>query len=107
MAILRPKLKSDGRLLIADVLPPGLGPITDASALLGFGMAHGFFLAALAGLVRTVFSDYRKVRAQLGLTHYTEADLIGLLERAGFTAARHKPNLGHNQARMAFLARPR
>ena len=107
LATIRPKLKSDGRLLIADVLPPGLGPVTDASALLRFGMGHGFFLAAFAGLVRTVFSDYRKMRAQLGLTHYTEAELIGLLEGAGFSAARHRPNLGHNQARMAFLSRPR
>lgn len=105
LAMLAPKLKGDGRLLIADVLPPDLSPITDALALLRFGASHGFFIAALTGLVRTAFSDYRKKRAELGLTQYTEAELIALLGRADFAAQRHLPNLGHNQARMAFMAR--
>jgi SAM-dependent methyltransferase len=102
---IRPKLKADGRLLIADVLPPGLSPATDALALLRLGAANGFLAAAILGLVRTLFSDYRKTRAQLGLTHYSEAEIVELLAQGGFRAVRHHPNLGHNQARMAFMAR--
>ncbi len=105
LALLRGKLSPGGRLLIADVVPPDVGPLTDAIALLAFGKAHGFAGAALAGLVRTAFSDYRKKRQELGLTTYTEADMLETLKHAGFTASRHQPNFGHNQARMAFLAR--
>jgi hypothetical protein len=31
--------------------------------------------------------------------------MIGILERAGFTAERRADNIGHNPARMTFLAR--
>ena len=34
---------------------------------------NGFLAPALAGLVRTAFSDYRALRTRLGLAHYTEA----------------------------------
>ena len=104
LAHFRAKLKPGGRLILADVLPPGLSAITDAAALLRFAARGRFLTAALAGLVRTAFSEYRTVRARLGLTHYAEAEMIALLRAAGFEAVRHHPNLGHNQARMAFRA---
>ncbi|MDJ1159225.1 methyltransferase domain-containing protein [Chelatococcus sp. SYSU_G07232] len=100
------KLKSTGLLVIADVVPPKVSPVTDAAALLSFALRGGFLLAAVAGLVRTFFSDYRKIRGRLGLSQYEEADLLALLGAAGFSAERWRPNLGHNQARMTFLARP-
>jgi SAM-dependent methyltransferase len=102
----RHALKPKGRLLLADVLPKGLSPLTDARALLHFGLQGGFLFAALGGLARTAVSDYRKLRAELGLASYEEAEMIALLGEAGFEARRHHPNLGHNQARMAFLATP-
>jgi SAM-dependent methyltransferase len=102
----RHALKPEGRLLLADVLPKDLSPVTDALALLRFGWQGGFLLAAAGGLVRTVLSDYRKLRAELGLASYEEKELIALLAEAGFRADRRYPNLGHNQARMAFLATP-
>ncbi len=102
----RHALKPTGRLLIADVLPKGLSPVTDARALLRFGWQGGFWLAALTGLGRTAFSHYRKLRAELGLASYDEKEMIALLAEAGFKAERRRPNLGHNQARMAFLASP-
>jgi hypothetical protein len=55
------------------------------------------------GLVRTALSDYRRIRADLGLTHYTEAEMLAVIEAAGLTARRLEKNLGHNQARMAFV----
>jgi SAM-dependent methyltransferase len=102
----RHALKPQGRLLLADVLPKGLTPVTDALALLRFGWRGGFLLAAFGGLARTAVSDYRKLRAELGLASYEEREMIALLADAGFKAQRRYPNLGHNQARMAFLAAP-
>ncbi len=106
LRIWRHALKPTGSLLLADVLPKGLSPATDALALLRFGWQGGFLLAACGGLARTALSDYRKVRATLGLASYEEGEMIALLAEAGFKAQRRHPNLGHNQARMAFLATP-
>jgi SAM-dependent methyltransferase len=100
-------LKSDGLLVVGDVIPPHVPAATDALALLRFGAANGFFFAAVSGLLRTFFSDYWRLRARLGLTRYAEADMLEKLTAAGFAARRAIKNLGHNPARMAFYARPR
>ena len=97
-------LKPGGRLVIADVIGPDQSALADALALLRFAAANGFLIAAVLGLARTLFSDYRKLRARLGLAHYSEAEMLALLRDAGFSAQRLRPNLGHNQARMAFVA---
>ena len=102
MRMLHAKLKPAGRLIIGDVIPPHVPALTDALALLRFGAQHGFFFAAFGGLIRTVFSDYRKIRGALGLTMWEESDFLTLLSNAGFTARRLTKNFGHNQARMAF-----
>lgn len=99
------KLEPGGALVLADVIPPDLSPLTDATELLAFGWRGGFFFAALAGLVRTVFSDYRKLRAQYGLTTYDEAAITGLIAGAGYEQVARRQNLGHNPHRMAFSAR--
>lgn len=96
-------LKPGGRLVLGDVIPPSVSPLTDATALLRFGWEGGFLLAALGGLVRTALSDYRTLRAQLGLSTYTEPEILGLVGAAGLTPARHRPNIGHNQARMTIV----
>ncbi len=100
-------LKSDGALLVSDVIPPNVPASTDAFALLRFGAANGFLIAAIRGLARTLVSDYWRLRSRLGLTRYDEADIIEKLAAAGFKACRMPKNIGHNQARMAFVARPR
>ena len=102
----RQVLKPQGRLLLADVPVRGVSPVADALALLRFGWRGGFLIAAFAGLARTAASDYRKLRAELGFASYDEAEVLALFTEAGFSARRHHPNLGHNQARMAFLATP-
>jgi SAM-dependent methyltransferase len=102
----RAKLKPEGRLVLADVLPPDTSPASDAKALLTFAWTGGFLRSAIAGLARTAFSEYRKIRDELGLSHYGEAEMIELLRDTGFTAERRRQNMGHNQARMTFLARP-
>jgi SAM-dependent methyltransferase len=99
-------LKPGGLFLIGDVVPPNVPAISDAFALLRFGAANGFFLAALTGLVRTVFSDYWRLRTKLGLTRYSEQDMTARLRKLGFAATRAPRNLGHLRSRMTFLARP-
>ena len=100
-------LNADGVLVVSDVIPPDVAASTDALALLRFGAANGFFIAAVTGLVRTVLSDYWRLRTRYGLTRYGEAAMTEKLAAAGFAAQRAAHNIGHNQARMAFMARPR
>jgi SAM-dependent methyltransferase len=99
-------LKPDGRLVLGDIIPPNVSPVTDALALLRFGAKEGFLVAAFGGLARTAFSNYARLRSTLGLAHYSEADIAAKLAAAGFTAERAAQNIGHNPARMTFLARP-
>ena len=99
------KLRPGGELILADVIPPDLSPLTDASELLAFAWRGGFFFAALGGLVRTVFSDYRKLRAQYGLSTYSAVGITALVEAAGFEGVTRRANFGHNPHRMAFSAR--
>jgi SAM-dependent methyltransferase len=100
-------LKPGGMLVVSDVIPPQVPAATDAIALLRFGSAHGFFFAAGWGLVRTVFSNYWRLRARLGLTRYARTAMIDKLDAAGFAAQLAPHNIGHNQARMTFYAKPR
>ena len=97
------RLKQDGKLVLADVIPPGVGPLTDVKALLAFAWQGGFLFAALGGLAATFFSDYRKLRGALGLTHYAAEEIARLTAAQGFSCERAARNIGHNQARMCFV----
>jgi SAM-dependent methyltransferase len=100
-------LKSGGLLVVSDVLLPHVGAATDAAALLRFGAANGFFVAAAVGLARTFLSDYWRLRSRLGLTRYSEAAMLKKLTAAGFNPQRADKNIGHNWARTTYYARPR
>jgi SAM-dependent methyltransferase len=100
-------LKPGGLLVVGDVIPPHIPAATDAAALIRFAAANGFLLAALGGITRTLLSDYMRLRARLGLTRYDQAKMQQKLAAAGFAAQRAEKNIGHNQARMTFVARPR
>jgi SAM-dependent methyltransferase len=106
LALWRTKLKENGRLILADVIPPDLAALTDARALLGFAWRGGFLSRAVLGLARTALSDYRKLRDEIGLSTYSEEELIEILQGSGYSARRRHPNFGHNQARMCFEAMP-
>jgi SAM-dependent methyltransferase len=107
LATWRRLLKPGGKLVIADVIGPKQSAAADALALMRFAAANGFLIAAVFGLVRAVFSRYRKLRSELGLAHYAEREMLNLLRAAGFSAKRLARNFGHNQQRMAFeAARP-
>jgi SAM-dependent methyltransferase len=98
-------LKPEGLFVLGDVVPPQLAAPAAALALLRFGAKNGFFFAALGGLMRIFVSDYLKLKAKVGLSHYTQAEMLAKLSAAGFRAERAKRNIGHNQRRMTFLAR--
>jgi SAM-dependent methyltransferase len=100
-------LKSSGVLVVSDVIPPEVPAATDAVALLRFGYANGFFFAALWGLLRTLLSNYWRLRARLGLTRYPRIGMIEKFNAAGFDAQLAPTNIGHNQARRTYYARPR
>jgi SAM-dependent methyltransferase len=106
LALFRRLLRPGGLLLLGDVIRPQTSALTDALALLRFGARSGFFFAALIGLVRTVLSPYWRLRSALGLTRYDEREMVAKLAAAGFSATRAPANIGHNPARMTFLARP-
>jgi len=106
LALWRRLLAPGGALIVADIIPPDVGALSDVVALLRYAARHGFLLAALVGLARTAASPYRKLRNQLGIAQYTEADFMQRLRTAGYAAERLKHNLEHNPARMSFRARP-
>ncbi len=105
LVLWRRLLADDGLLLLADVIPSDTNALADAAALLRFGMQEGFFLSALGGLTRLAASPYRRLRAEIGLTSYTEGEIAAMLATAGLAGERTRPNVGYNQRRMAFQAR--
>lgn len=107
LALIRRLLKPGGRLVLGDILRPEVGAGADVTALLRLAARHGFLRDALWGLARTALSDYWQLRQRIGLQRYGEAGMIEKLTTAGFTAARAPANVGHNPARMTFVATPR
>ena len=105
LAVIRRLLKPSGRLVLGDILRPEVGMPRDVLALLRFARRHGFLKDALIGLVSTALSDYRQLRARVGLQRYSETEMLAKLARAGFTASRAHFNIGHNPWRMTFVAR--
>ena len=106
LGVWRRLLAPGGALVVGDVIPPGVGPLHDAAALLRYAARRGFLLPALAGLVRTALSPYRKLRSALGVSCYGEGEFLQKLAAAGFSGERLQSNLEHNQRRMTFRARP-
>lgn len=104
-AVVKRLLKPGGRLVVGDILRPEVGMIRDVAALLRFALTHGFLKDALVGLVSTALSDYRQLRAKVGLQRYSEAEMVAKLATSGFTASRAHFNIGHNPWRMTFVAR--
>lgn len=107
VSALAPKLRDGGRFIVADVIPPNLSPLVDVRALLAFAWHGGFLGAALIGLMETLFSNYSRLRGTLGLTQWDESAMISALAKHDLGARRIVQNIGHNQARMTFVAERR
>src|SRR5262245_45861733 len=93
LATWRRLLAPAGVLIVADVIPPDVGVVSDTIALLRYAAKNGFLLAAIGGILRTVFSGYRKLRTQLGIACYGEAEFMAKLAASGFAAERLPFNL--------------
>jgi SAM-dependent methyltransferase len=106
LALWRRLLAPGGVLIVADVIPPHVGAVSDGLALLRYATAHGFLGAAVLGLARTALSRYRQLRSELGIARYSEAEFLAKLRAAGFSAERLAKNVEHNPARMTFRAAP-
>ena len=104
LVVIKRLLKPTGRLVLGDILRPEIGMPTDVYALLRFAAKHGFLKDALKGLLSTALSDYRQLRARIGLQRYSEADITAKLARVGLSATRAPFNIGHNPWRMTFVA---
>lgn len=102
---LRRLLAPGGVLYVADVVPPHASVLADARSLLAAGARNGFFFAALFGLVRTFFSEYRRVRERVGFTTWGEEEIIREFSAAGCAAERLPHNIGFNPYRMTFKVR--
>lgn len=104
LALWRRLLVRGGTLIVADVIPPSVGPLSDGFALIRYAAANGFLGAALLGLTRTALSRYARLRGELGIARYDEAAFLGKLRAAGFAGERLPRNVEHNPARMTFRA---
>jgi ubiquinone/menaquinone biosynthesis C-methylase UbiE len=103
---IRRLLTPSGKLVLGDILQPNVGMFRDVTALLSFGLRHGFLKDALIGLISTALSDYRQLRSRIGLQRYSEDEITARLKAAGFAVQRAHTNIGHNRWRMTFIARP-
>jgi ubiquinone/menaquinone biosynthesis C-methylase UbiE len=80
--VIKRLLKPGGRLVVGDILRPEVGMARDVAALLRFALKHGFLKDALIGLVSTALSDYRQLRAKVGLQRYSDAGMVAKLAAA-------------------------
>ncbi len=106
LALFRRIIEPDGLVIVGDIVPPQLAAPASAVSLLRFAAVNGFFWAAVGGLLRVFVSGYLRLQKTVGLSYYTETAMLEQLKSAGFRAKRAKRNIGHNQWRMTFLARP-
>ena len=97
-------LKHNGKLIIADIIPPNLSILSDVFSLLRFSIENAFFLSAIVGLFKTYISDYKNLRKQIGLSVYSSDQFIKLLSNSNFVAELESQNFGHNQKRCCFRA---
>jgi SAM-dependent methyltransferase len=97
-------LKSDGKLLIGDVIAPDTPLIGHVTTFLRFAWQNGFFVAAVIGLMRNFISPYRKLRRDAGYACYTAGEMLGLLHENGFVGERLTTNIAVSQLRSSYLA---
>jgi hypothetical protein len=62
LQLFRRLLKSDGKLLLGDVIEPDTPMLRHGMTFLGFAWQNGFFLAGLLSLARNVASPYCPLR---------------------------------------------
>lgn len=97
-------LKSNGRLLLGDIIEPSTPLISHIGTFLHFAFRNRFFWAAVLGLLRNFTSDYRRLRRSAGYACYTTAEMLGVLRQNGFVAERLSRNIAVSQHRASYVA---
>jgi SAM-dependent methyltransferase len=103
--LFRRLLKSDGKLLLGDIIAPDTPLLGHVTTFLRFAWQNGFFVAAVIGLARNFVSPYRKLRRDAGYACYTDMQMLGLLGDNGFVGERLASNIAVSQLRSSYLAR--
>jgi SAM-dependent methyltransferase len=97
-------LKSDGKLLLGDIIAPDTPLIGHVTTFLRFAWQNGFFITAIIGLARSFISPYRRLRRDAGYACYTECEMLDLLNMNGFVAKKLMSNIAVSQLRSSYLA---
>ena len=98
-------LKSDGKLLLGDIIAPDTPLVGHVTTFLGFAWRNGFLVAAIIGLARNFVSPYRRLRRDAGYSCYTDMQMLGMLDDNGFIGERLASNIAVSQLRSSYLAR--
>jgi SAM-dependent methyltransferase len=98
-------LKSNGKLLLGDIIAPDTPLVGHVSTFLRFAWQNGFLIAAIIGLARNFVSPYRQLRRDAGYACYTESEMLGVLDKNGFVGERLTSNIAVSQLRSSYLAR--
>jgi SAM-dependent methyltransferase len=102
-AMFRRLLKSDGLLVVSDVIPANLGAATDAWALLRFGAANGFYWPRWPAS----FAHFFRITGNCARASVYCVTAKALCSRSsplrGYSAKRVAANIGHNQSRMGLF----
>ena len=81
------------------------GMADDAKSQLRFAATNGFLTAALFAIVRLVLSDYSRVRRAAGFSTYRPAEILTVLDNAGFAGGRLPSNVGPTTHRFSVMGR--
>lgn len=98
-------LAPTGRIILADLIPPGYAASGDLLRLLRFAARRGFFWNAVqqgAG----EFIRYMRMRQELPLSRYGKAEIAALAHHASLEAEFPPANLGYKAGRLTAILRP-
>ena len=103
LALWRRLLAPGGTLIVADVIPPHVGALSDGLALLRYAAANGFLRRRADRPRRAPRSRATGACATSSASRATrEAEFLDRLHAAGFRGERLARNVEHNPARMTF-----
>jgi SAM-dependent methyltransferase len=107
LRLFRRLLKSDGELLLGDIIEPDTPLVRHVIIFLRFAWDNGFFFAGILSLARNLTSPYCQLRRSAGYACYRSAEMLAMLEDNGFGGERLPSNIAVSRLRSSYLARKR
>ena len=98
-------LKSDGALLLGDIINPETATIRHLATFLGFAWRNNFLISAIFAVARTSVSPYRRLQRVVGLAAYTPEQILAKLQQHDFIGERLRENIAVSRYRSSFIAR--